>query len=330
MRLQLSIALTSNPRTRPIFDGTVVPEGIDLLASRLHPSEMFWRQLRFAEFDVSEMSLSSLMIALAAGDERWIGLPVFTTRKFFHTGVLVRRDAGIESPADLKGKRVGVPEFQQTAALWARGVLAHEFGVDQTQMEFWMERKPQHSHAEATGFAPPPGVTIRQIPQEKSIGSMMVSGELHATLHYIIDSNLIDRSTVDLWCHPEIRTLFHDPLAEGKRYYEKTGIFPVNHGVVVRRKLAEKHPWVVLNLLKAFQQANLLAERSRLEHAAYHLETGLLPADARAALETPVAPHGIAANRMTLETVAQYSFEQGLTPRQVRLEEMFTESVMDH
>ena len=330
MRLQLSIAMTSNPRTRPIFDGRVVPEGIDLLGSRLHPSEMFWRQLRFAEFDVSEMSLSSLMMALAAGDDRWIGLPVFTTRKFFHTGVLVRRDAGIESPADLKGKRVGVPEFQQTAALWARGVLAHEFGVDQTQMEFWMERKPQHSHAGTTGFAPPPGVTIHQIPQEKSIGSMMVSGELQAALYYIVDRNLIDRSTVDLWHHPDVRTLFRDPPAEGRRYYEKTGIFPMNHAMVVRRRLAEKYPWVVLNLLKAFQQANRLADECRLELATYHLETGLLPACARKALETSVAPHGIAGNQMVLETAAKYSFEQGLTKRQMRLQEMFAASVMDH
>jgi 4,5-dihydroxyphthalate decarboxylase len=330
LRLKLSIAMTSNPRTRPIFDGSVVPEGIELIPSRLHPSEMFWRQLRFAEFDASEMSMSSLLMTLARGDERWVGLPVFATRRFFHTGILVRRDAGIESPADLKGKRVGVPEFQQTAALWVRGVLLHEFDVEQTQMEFWMERGPQHSHADATGFAPPPGVTIHRIPQEKSIGSMMLSGELHAALYYIADQNLIDRSTVDLWCHPEIRTLFSDPLAEGRRYFRKTGIFPINHGMVVRRSLAQKHPWIALNLLKAFQEADRIADRARLEHVAYHLETGLLPAEARTVLETSVASHGIAGNRKTLETLAQYSFEQGLTPRQMCLEEIFAPSAMDH
>ena len=129
MKLQLSLAITSNPRTWPILDGTVQPDGIELVPTILHPSEMFWRQLRFADFDLSEMSVSSLMMARAGGDERWLGLPVFTTRKFFHTEIMVRRDSGIDKPADLKGRRVGVPEYQQTAALWTRGVLQHEFGV---------------------------------------------------------------------------------------------------------------------------------------------------------------------------------------------------------
>src|SRR5215475_10222624 len=128
MKLQLSLAIASNPRTWPILDGTVKPDGIELVPTILHPSEMFWRQLRFADFDASEMSVSSLMMARAGGDERWVGVPIFTTRKFFHTEILVRRDSGIEKAADLKGRRVGVPEYQQTAALWTRGVLEHEFG----------------------------------------------------------------------------------------------------------------------------------------------------------------------------------------------------------
>src|SRR6266851_1840874 len=109
MKLQLSLAISSNPRTWPILDGAVKPDGIDLVPTILHPSEMFWRQLRFADFDVSEMSFSSLMMARSKGDDRWIGLPIFTTRKFFHAEILVRRDSGIERPADLKGRRVGVP-----------------------------------------------------------------------------------------------------------------------------------------------------------------------------------------------------------------------------
>ena len=174
MKLQLSLGTASNPRTWPILDGTVEPDGIDLVPTVMHPSEMFWRQLRFAEFDVSEMSFSSLMMARSRGDERWVGVPIFTTRRFFHSDIMVRRDSGIEKPADLKGRRVGVPEYQQTAALWARGILQHEFGASQTEMEFWMERVPSHSHAGAVAFKPPPGVTIHQIPPEKSIGSMML------------------------------------------------------------------------------------------------------------------------------------------------------------
>src|ERR1700722_13421523 len=134
MKLQLSLAISSNPRTWPILDGAVQPDGIELVPTILHPAEMFWRQLGFGDFDVSEMSMSSLMMARAGGDERWVGLPIFTTRKFFHTEILVRRDAKIEKPSDLKGRRVGVPEYQQTGALWTRVVLQHEFGVPATDM----------------------------------------------------------------------------------------------------------------------------------------------------------------------------------------------------
>lgn len=329
MKLRLSLAMASNPRSWPILDGSVAPQGIDLVTNVVHPSELFWRQLRFADFDVSEMSLSSLMMIRAAGDERWVGLPVFTTRRFFHTGILVRRDAGIEAPADLEGRRVGVPEYQQTAALWTRGVLEHEFGVAQTDMEFWMERGPSHSHAAATGFRPPPGVTIHQIPPEKSIGSMMVSGELEAALFYIRDVNLVDRSTEDLWSHPEIRPLFADPRAEGVRFYRKTGLFPINHTMVIRRAIVERDPWVVLNLLEAFERAAGVADARRMAHVESHVETGLLGAEAAAALRRPLFPHGIAANRAVLETAAGYSTEQGLTPRRMRLEELFAASSLE-
>src|SRR3954470_13732362 len=247
MKLQLSLAIASNPRSWPILDGTVKPDGIDLVPTILHPSEMFWRQLKFADFDLSEMSMSSLMMARAGGDDRWVGLPIFTTRKMFHTEILVRKDSGIDTPAQIKGKRVGVPEYQQTAALWTRGILQHEFGVAPTEMEHWMERVPTHSHAGAVGFKPPPGVTIQQIPPDKSIGSMMASGELQAVVHYLRKSNLVDRSTVDLDHHPDVKTIFPDPRAEGVRYYRKTKIHPINHGMVIRREIAEKHPWAVLN-----------------------------------------------------------------------------------
>lgn len=329
MNLQLSIGLTSNPRTWPIFDGRVKPDGIDLVPSRVHPSELFWRQLRFADFDASEMSFSSLLMANSKGDDRWIGVPVFTTRKFYHAAILVRRKAGIASPADLKGKRVGVPEYQQTAALWARGVLQQEFGVEPRHMEFWMERDATRSHGGAVGFTPPAGVTIRTVPPDKNLGGMMLAGEVDALLHYIVDANLVDRSTADLWNHPDIGPLFPDPWAEGIRYYRKTGIFPINHGMVIKREIAEKNPWAVLNLLTAFNRANDLANRERVEHAEYHVATGLLPRDAREALSTPIVRHGIRANRVTLETAARYSHEQGLTPRVAKLEEVFAASAME-
>jgi 4,5-dihydroxyphthalate decarboxylase len=328
MKLELSIGLTSNPRTWPIIDGKIAPDGIDLVPTVLHPSELFWRQLRYSEFDVSEMSVSSLLMARSKGDERFVGIPVFTTRRFFHTTTLVRRDAKIDAPADLKGKRVGVPEYQQTAALWSRGVLQHEFGVHPKDMEFWMERPPSRSHGGATGFKPPPGVTVNQIPVEKSIGSMMVAGELDAVIFYLVDPNLIDRSTVDLHHHPDIKPLFPDPQAEGLRFYRKTGLYPINHGMVIKRELAEKHPWALTNILKAFNRANELAERQRAEHVEYHIEAGLIPAEAGKALQTPIISHGMIANRLVLETIAQYSNEQGLTPRVLKLDELFAANMM--
>jgi 4,5-dihydroxyphthalate decarboxylase len=329
MKLQLSIALTSNPRTWPVLDGRAAPDAIDLVPTRLHPSEMFWRQLHFAEFDVSEMSFSSLVMAKSKGDERFVGIPVFTTRKFYHAYILVRRDAHIEVPADLKGKRVGVPEYQQTAALWTRGVLQHEFGVHPRDLEFWMERTPAMSHGGATGFVPPPGVTVHRIPPDKSNGSMILAGELDAVIHYLVNPNLVDRSTADLWLDPAIKPLFPDPAAEGHRYYRKTGIYPINHAMVIKREIAEKQPWAMLNILNAFMRANEIADRERMAHVEYYLESGVLPPEAKAALTRPLVRHGIAANRKVLETIAQYSVEQGLGSRLVKLEEIFAPSTLD-
>ena len=177
--------------------------------------------------------------------------------------------------------------------------------------------------------SPPPGVTIHQIPIEKSIGSMMVSGELEAVIHYIRHDNLVDRSKVDLHNHPDVKMLFPDPIAEGVRFFRKTSIYPINHGMVVRREIAEKHPWVVLNLLKAFDAANEIANAQRLEHIEYHVASGVISQDAAKALAEPALRHGIKANRKILETAAQYSLEQGLTLRLMRLDEVFAASTMD-
>jgi 4,5-dihydroxyphthalate decarboxylase len=325
MNLRLSIGITNNPRTWPILDGTVKVDGIDLIPTVLHPSELFWRQLHFAEFALSEMSVSSFMIVTGLGDQRFVGVPIYTTRRFYHTAILVRRKASIETPADLKGKRVGVPEYQQTAALWARGVLQHEFGVQPKEMDFWMERTPDKSHGGATGFKPPPGVTVNQIPADKSMGSMLLAGELDAALHYLSGNNLVDRSRADLINNPDFKYLFPDSVAEGIRYFRKTGIYPINHQAVVRRDVYEKDPWVAQNLLKAFVAANDIANQRRQQHVEYHLAAGLLSGDAK----TPIVRHGIKANRHVIETIAQYSLEQGLTKRLIKLDEIYAPNVME-
>jgi len=328
-RLALSIALSDNPNTRPLIDGAVAPEGISLTTTVVHPSEMFWRQLRFAEFDVSEMSMSSLLILTARGPTPWIALPVFTTREFFHTRILVRADANIASPADLKGKRVGVPEYQQTAAIWGRGVLENEFGVRPHDMEFFMERVADKSHGGATGFKPPAGVTVQQIPASTNIGEMLVAGELDATLLYLARGNLIDRSRIDLSADKRVRPLFPDRVAEGRRYFAKTGIYPINHTVVVRRTLVEQHPWIALNLYSAFAAARTEVLRAGTTALASHLETGVIGDDVRKALAADPMAYGMKATRKVLETIADYVHAQGLTDRRVKIEELFAPAAMD-
>jgi 4,5-dihydroxyphthalate decarboxylase len=254
-KLTLSIAFSDNERTRPIAQGRHHPQGVKLIPTVVHPSEMVWRQLKYRDFDVSEMSLSSLIIATARGDNSWVALPIYTSRKFFHTNILIRADKGIHTPQDLRGKRVGVPEYQQTAALWSRGVLAHEFGVQAQDIEWFMERAPEKSHGGVTGFKPPPGVRLNTIDPKTNIGEMLVKGEVDATLLYLTNTNLVDRSSIDISRVPEVQYLFPDPIAEGKRFYAKTGIYPINHTVVVRRELLEKHPWIALNLYSAFLNA---------------------------------------------------------------------------
>jgi 4,5-dihydroxyphthalate decarboxylase len=326
--LDLSAAFAPNSRTYPILDGSVTAEGVRLIGTAVHPSEMFWRQLKFAEFDVSEMSCSSLMIASSKGPTDWVAIPVFTTRQFFHTRPIVRTDAGINSPADLAGKRVGVPEYQQTAAVWTRGILSDEFGVDPRTIEWFMERNPEQSHGGSTGFAPPPGVRLTYISRDLSIGEMLADGTLDATIIYLTDKNLVDRSRSDLSANAKIRPLF-DAKAESRRYFAKTGIFPINHTVVIRRSIYEKHPWIALNLYKAFMTVKEQLAAERADDLEPWLTTGLLGDDAEAALRRDPLAYGIRAARPVLETVARYLHEQGLTEKRVQLEDIFAKSTLD-
>jgi 4,5-dihydroxyphthalate decarboxylase len=328
-QLELSIALSRNERTRPLIEGVVKPEGIRLVPTAVHPSEMFWRQLKYADFDVSEMSLSSLFIAHARGDRTWAALPVYTERRFFHTMILVRADSGIDKPADLKGKRVAVPEYQQTSVIWTRGILENEFGVKAQDVTWYMERGPDRSHGGATGFKPPAGVVLHQIPPTTDIGQMLVAGELDAALHYIVNNNLVDRSRIDLYTDARARLLFPDPSAEARRFYAATGIFPINHGVVVRRALLERYPWVALNLYNAFAAAKE-ESRQRLQASLLpYLATGLVTPSRKGALDADPLAYGVKATRHVLETIAGYLLEQGLAAERVNIDDVFWKSMLD-
>jgi 4,5-dihydroxyphthalate decarboxylase len=328
-KLSLSLCVSKNPRTTALLSGAVAPEGVEWSVSGVHPSEMFWRQLKFSEFDVSEMSLSSLTIAASQGMTEWTALPIFTTRRFFHTMAVVREGAGIESPADLVGKRVGVPEYQQTAAVWARGALLHEFGVEPTQMKWFMERPPERSHGGSTSFTPPPGLELSYVPPTTTLGQMMAAGELDASIHYITDRNLVDRSREEA-SSIGVRTLFADPVAEGARYYEKTGLLPVNHCVVIRSALVEKHPWLPLNVYSAFLQAKEAAYAPLAEDLQPWEQIGAVSPESMHNLrKVDPLPYGLADNQAVLEALPSYLHEQGLIDRPFDVREIFAPSTRD-
>jgi 4,5-dihydroxyphthalate decarboxylase len=328
-KLELSCALTENTHTQAIIAGEIAPEGITFHTSTLYPTEVFWRQLHHAEFDVSEISIASLLIALSKGLNDWVTLPVFTVRRFFHTGVMVRADRGIDVPADLAGKRVGVPEFQQTSAVWSRGILREEFGVDPASMEWFMERNPGQSHGSATGFTPPPGIRLTYIPREKSIGRMLVDGELDALIHFSPGNNIIDRTTVKPLEHAQVRRLFSSPQAEAIRYYRETGIYPINHFLIVRRSLAERHPWIVLNIYNAFCEAQ---RRLAVQLAALiepYAAVGTVPAETIAAMKADVMPYGVKAGRPAVETLVRLLHLDGLTDRKLEMDDIFAPQTLD-
>lgn len=327
--LSLSIALSDNERTRPILEGRFHPQGVRFIPTAVHPSEMFWRQLKYGDFDVSEMSLATLCIAVSRGDQRWVALPIFTARKHFHTSILVREDSGIRTPQDLHGRRVGVPEYQQTWAVWSRGILADDFGVNAREIEWFMERGPERSHGANTGFQPPPGVRLSHIPPSTNIGEMMIRGELDATLLYLSNGNLVDRSSVDLERQPGIRTLFENPVEEGRRFHANSGIYPINHTVVVRRELLDRHPWLAINIFHAFVQAQQHLNNEAEQLLQDHVATGRMPIDTLQLLRQDPKPYGVRASRAVLDRLTRYVHEQGLTDRCVGVNELFAPSTLD-
>jgi 4,5-dihydroxyphthalate decarboxylase len=325
--LELSIALSDNARTRPLIDGHVTPQGIRLLPSIVHPSELVWRQLHFGDFDISEMSLSTLFISVAQGNTDWVGLPIYAAvRRFPQTDIFVRRDAGIEKPTDLRGKRIGLPEYQQTSSMWARGILQHEFGVHPSEIDWYIERLLDKSHGGATGFEPPPGVRLNQIPSETNVGEMLVSGKIDGTLVYLSDRNLVDRSQIDLATHPDVRRLFPNGRSEGHRYVKKTGIYPMNRAVVIRRSVLERHSWVALNIYSAFVAAKAYMQAQMRTMLQPYLDLDLID---DGVFDQDPMDYGLKVARPVLEMAAQFVHEQGLTKRRVAIEELFAPCTLD-
>ena len=295
----------------------------------VHPSEMFWRQLRFAEFDVSEMSMSSLIISVSRGDTRWVAIPVFTMRKFFHTSIIVRTDSGIAAPADLRGKRIGVPEYQQTWAIWARGILQHEFGVHARDIEWFMERNPDKSHGGATGFTAPEGVRVNQIPPTHQYGRD--AGARRARRGAALSGREEPGRPQQGRClGRDAGTCSPTRPPKGAATLPRPDCF--------RSTIPS---WCGARCWRAIPGSRSISTRlswrprRRSRATGTRTCTGISKPDCSTAASSARSPsndplaYGFKAARPVLETITQYVHEQGLCARRVGLEEIFAPSTLD-
>ena len=327
--LQLSIALEVNDITRPIYDEAVKPEGIDLITSDVHSGELIWRQVRFQEFDIAQMSLPSLYIMADRGDSPYVALPIFPRRLFWHTRIMVREDSSLSHPHDLRGKNIGVPEYIMTGAVWMRGIFGDEFSIAPEELNWHQERPEERNIGDAFGYKPPPEVNVHRIPPENSIIEMLLAGDLDAACILIQGTTLLDRSRPELQHSTGVRPLFPDPTAECLRFFRKTGLYPINHCVAVRRSMLERHPWVALNLYHAFLEAkeSVLAHTRDLIDPYFRL--GILPPEGRDTLDADPFPYGFKHNRVTLDAMARYCHDQNLTSRRLELEEVYAANTLN-
>ena len=334
-RVQLSFISARNERIAKLLDGEIKVEGAELVWTNSDPSETFWRQLKFNEFEVCEMSFSSLLIAKALGNDM-VAIPVFPSRRFMHALLSVNVDSGVETANDLYGKRIGVGEYQQTASLWTRGVLQHDFGVDQFSVDWWMERSEELSHGGATGFKPMDGIKFNRIPEDKSLATMLTRGELDAASigrAFSAERNVIDRSTT-IRPKPEefakVKPLFPDFMGEGKRFFDTHGYIPANHCYAIRGDVYEKHPWLAFNLYAAFVAA---------KEAWYAELPSKVPSDlifgsqymsqTRSIFGSDPFTYGVRGNEKMINTMIDFSHEQGFIPRKPSMEELFAAPLLN-
>jgi 4,5-dihydroxyphthalate decarboxylase len=334
--LPLTLCAVAGELVDPLLDGDVKPEGIELIVTRTDGSTGYWRQLKFQEFDVAVMSVTSYFISRSKDAFDAVALPVFASRRFMHTDLRYNVDSGVQKPEDLVGKRIGVGEYQQTAAVWLRGVLEHDFGVSQYKVDWYMERPEELSHGGSTGFKPPEGILFHQVPPSKSMASMLVHQELDAaTIGRALrpESNLIDRSTQNRGSDGDwskIKPLFADKMAEGVRFFNKYGCIPATQMYVIKGDLYRKHPWVAFNMYEAFIKSKQAAAASLSKRIPNSLVFGPeYLRKTRELLGPDPYPYGLQANRKMLETVTGFCQEQGLLSGQPRFEELFAASTLD-
>ncbi len=325
--LDLTLAMVqANDKVVPLFTGEVKPEGITLRCIEFG-IDLFYDQPKFSRFDISEMSFSTFLRARAQG-WGYLALPVFQQRAFGYTRILVRKASGIRQnhPEDLKGKRIGTADYQQTAALWGRGILQHEFGVTPADIAEWYQDRSEHfSHGGGTNFQPPPGVNFHYA--TTNLGTMFLRDELDATMSYQWGGKL-NRPKADLWHDDRFMLLFDDPVQEATRFYKKHGVFPTHHTTVVRESIVKQHPWVATSLFDAFERAKKLAMETLYQRPPTLMVFGAPWLDQmRALLGDDPFRYGLHANAKEINLVQKYSVEQGLTPGKQPWEEIFPEEI---
>jgi len=323
-RLRLTLACWSYDRTRALSDGSVRPDGIDLVYLTQPVEETFFRMMRYREFDCSEMSLSSYVASLNSENSPFIAVPVFPSRFFRHSCIFVSAKSGVRKPQELKGKRIGVPEYQMTAPVWIRGILSDDYGVKVTDVEHLSGGEEEPGRDEKLKLELPSFIRIKAIGPAQTLSQMIAQGE--------IDALVTARAPSTFTSKPEaVKRLFPNYVELEKEYYRRTRIFPIMHTVVIRRDVYAANPWVAQSLYKAF-----VAAKAR----AYELydQTAALPAmvpwlvpqleEARREMGEDWWPYGLEPNRGVLETFLRYHHEQGLSKRRFAPEELFARETL--
>jgi 4,5-dihydroxyphthalate decarboxylase len=322
-KLRLSVAVGDYDRTRPLADGTVQIDGTDPIVMLLSPEEIFFRAFRFHDFDVCELSLSSFTVKTAQNDCPYVGVPVFPSRAFRHTSIYVRTDQ-IKRPEDLKGRRVGVPEYQLTAIVWARAILEDDYGVKPSDITWVRGGIDEPGRLEKIKITLPQDVVLEDAPEGETISGLLAKGE--------IDGFIAPRPPHGGRAILNTGWLFPDPAAVAKDYFKRTGIFPIMHLLGVRKSLAEEHPWLPAALLKAFERAKAvslakLSDTSATKVTLPFVEESLK--QARDLMGHDFWSYGVASNRKTLEAFLQHHHTQGLSSRLVSVEELFHASTFE-
>src|SRR3989338_2648563 len=248
MDIPLTLACEDYDRTRALRDGTVKADGLDLTSLALPVEDIFWRMLKFEEFDVAELSMGAFLVAASRGRARFVAIPVFPSRTFRHRCIFVHAGAAIERPEDLRGKRVGVPEYTMTASVWLRGLLQHEYGVAPGEIHWLQGGEEQPGRKDRVDFELPRGVRLDGIPQDRTLNEMIESGEIDALMSPCMPSCFLRGS-------PSVRRLFPDFKRVEMDYFRRTGIFPIMHVIVIRMPVYAENPWVAQSLFKAFCEA---------------------------------------------------------------------------